>query len=245
MWNRKTEISIVHNGDELQIALKYSKRKTMALYVYRDARIELRLPELCPVKEVKAFLHARRDWIVSKQAQFQAMPEPLSPSYSDGEQHGYLGKGYPLVLLRGSPVLVEKLGDSIVVRLPDPANPDSVEKALAKWYRQMALIEFPLRLDDCYQSMQHLGIPQPQLKVRKMKARWGSCSSSAQICLNSVLIQKSVEAIDYVITHELCHLVEFSHSAAFHALMTEVMPDWQQREKLLADGIQEADQKSV
>ena len=236
MWNRKTATSLVHNGIELNIALSYSKRKTMSLYVYRDNRIELRAPDRCPVSEIDAFLRSKRDWILSKQAQLQALPEPVTYQYCDGELHDYLGVGHPLVLHRGRPLMVEKLRDSICVRLPDPGDPESVSKALASWYRKMALIEFPDRLDHCYRSMQHLGIPMPDLKVRRMKARWGSCSNSSEICLNSALVQKPPQIIDYVITHELCHLLEFSHNRAFYDLMTRVMPDWKHREKMLADG---------
>jgi predicted metal-dependent hydrolase len=204
------------------------------LYVYRDSRIELRAPNRCPASEIDAFLRSKRDWILSKQAQLQALPAPVIYQYCDGELHAYLGTGYRLVVLRGRPLMVEKLRDSICIRLPDPGNPAAVRKALGSWYRKMALIEFPERLEHCYRSMQHLGIPMPELKVRKMKARWGSCSSTSEICLNSALIQKPTRVIDYVITHELCHLLEFSHNRTFQELMTSVMPDWKQREVLLS-----------
>lgn len=233
MWNRKTATSLIHKGIELNIALIYSKRKTLSLYVYRDNRIELRAPARCPVSEIEAFLRSKRDWILRKQAQLQALPEPTSFQYCDGELHAFLGDGYRLTLLRGKPLLVEKLRDSIFIRLPDPGDPESVRKALGNWYRNMALVEFPDRLDHCYGSMQHLGMPMPRLKVRKMKARWGSCSSASEICLNSALIQKPLQVIDYVITHELCHLIEFSHGRAFYELMSSIMPDWKQREALL------------
>lgn len=233
MWHRKTATSLIHNGIELNIALSYSNRKTLSLYVYRDNRVELRAPVRCPVSEIDAFLHAKCDWILRQQAQLQALPEPTSLHYCDGELHSYLGEGFRLILLRGRPLLVEKLRDSIFVRLPDPGDPESVRKALGNWYRNMASVEFPDRLDHCYRSMQHLGIAMPRLKVRKMKARWGSCSSASEICLNLALIQKPPQAIDYVITHELCHLLEFSHGRAFDELMTSVMPDWKQRELLL------------
>lgn len=242
MWNRKTATSLIHNGIELNVALSYSKRKTMALYVYRDNRIELRAPDRCPASEIQKFLHSKRDWILRKQAQLQALPAPVVCRYCDGELHSYLGKSHRLVLLRGRPLMVEKLGDSICIRLLDPGNPHAVGKALRRWYREMALVEFPERLDHCYRSMQHLGIPMPGLKIRKMKTRWGSCSSTKEICLNSALIQKPTQVIDYVITHELCHLLEFSHNKAFQNLMTSVMPDWKEREALLSEGLDSYDE---
>ncbi len=236
-WQRKTQTSLTHNGIELKVALSYAKRKTLTLYVYRDHRIELRVPERCPVSEIDAFLRSKCDWIINKQNQLQRLPDPVCHQFCDGELHSYLGEQHPLMLLRGRPKLVEKLSDSIVVRSPDPGNPDTVRKALEHWYREMALLEFPDRLDICYKSMQHLGIPMPGLKVRKMNARWGSCSTSSEICLNSMLIQKPLAAIDCVITHELCHLLEFSHNKAFYALLSSIMPDWKQRELLLGNDL--------
>jgi predicted metal-dependent hydrolase len=71
------------------------------------------------------------------------------------------------------------------------------------------------------------------LKVRKMKAKWGSCSQSGVITLNLWLITQDIKAIDYVILHELCHLKHFDHTPAFYAYLAEFMPDWRARKALL------------
>ena len=81
--------------------------------------------------------------------------------------------------------------------------------------------------------MHDLGLPAPQLRVRKMRSRWGSCSRSAVITLNLELIRMPLPCIDYVITHELCHLVEFNHGPRFYALQARFIPDWKERKRLL------------
>ena len=72
--------------------------------------------------------------------------------------------------------------------------------------------------------------------IRKMKARWGSCSSQGELCFNSLLMQKDEALIDLVIVHELCHLRHFNHNRAFYKLLGNVLPDWQEREKMLDGG---------
>ena len=70
-----------------------------------------------------------------------------------------------------------------------------------------------------------------------MKARWGSCSSAGEICLNLLLMKAGLQQIDFVIAHELCHLTHFAHNASFYALLDEVMPDWKEREVLLGQAL--------
>lgn len=75
----------------------------------------------------------------------------------------------------------------------------------------------------------------PSFKVRKMRSRWGSCSSKGSININSELVQAPPICIDYVILHELCHLQEFNHSPRFYALMDQVMPDWRAHQQYLRE----------
>jgi predicted metal-dependent hydrolase len=83
--------------------------------------------------------------------------------------------------------------------------------------------------------MKELSLPFPELRIRKMRSRWGSCSRRAEITLNLELIRMPLDCIDYVITHELCHLVEFNHSARFYELQSRFFPDWKERRRQLEE----------
>jgi hypothetical protein len=76
-------------------------------------------------------------------------------------------------------------------------------------------------------------ISQPEVKIKRLKKKWGSCSKQGKITLNSELVKAPKGCIEYVINHELCHLVEHNHSSAFYELQEKTMPDWEKRKNKL------------
>ncbi len=204
----------------------------MALHVYPDKPVELRVPMKCPWLEIDRFLDSRLDWIEDAQKELSNVPCVPAPVYTEGSLHDYLGSKYPLMLVRGRPNHVEQFPGAIVVRCLKPLKSSLVERHMDAWYRAQARLLFPDRIEQCLNRFP-APLPYRSLVVRKMKARWGSCSRNGDICLNSLLVRLPEAAIDFVITHELCHLRYFSHNKSFYRLLTDVMPDWREREKLL------------
>lgn len=220
-------------GDELiEVAIVRRRRKTLAIHVFPDRPVELRAPMRCPAAAIEAFLAERRDWIVDALGRLAGGKAPVSRRYVAGERHGYLGAALALQLMEGRTRRVSVAGDCLSVRCRSPEDPNEVRKALEAFYRSEALRLLPERLRIC--RLRFPGVLEdPPLTVRKMRAKWGSCSSRGEICLNTLLMQKPLEAIDFVITHELCHLRHFAHNKSFYRLMDRTMPDWREREKLL------------
>jgi predicted metal-dependent hydrolase len=217
---------------DLDVLIKRSRRKTMALHVYPDKPVELRVPMKCPWLEIDQFLDSRLGWIEDAQKELSNVPRVPAPVYTEGALHDYLGSKYPLMLVRGRPNHVEQFPGAIVVRCLAPEKSSLVERHMDAWYRVQARALFPERIEHNLKQFP-VQLPYRSLVVRKMKARWGSCSRNGDICLNSLLVRLPEAAIDFVITHELCHLQHFSHNKSFYRLLTRVMPDWREREKLL------------
>lgn len=122
----------------------------------------------------------------------------------------------------------------IVVQTHRPTRPEVTRELVEAWYRDRAHIKFPERIELC---LGHFADPEafrPKgLIVRQTRQRWGSMSPAGRLLLNRRLVQAPVDAIDYVITHELCHVAEPHHGAAFFELLDKVMPDWERRKQRL------------
>ncbi|MDZ7686221.1 MAG: SprT family zinc-dependent metalloprotease [Gammaproteobacteria bacterium] len=219
-------------GDRVvEVVIRRMRRKTMAIHVYADQPVELRAPKRCSTRELDAFLESRRQWIAESLDELGSDTALRSLRYTDGEIVPWLGEGYRLRLTAGRRN-VSVVGDLLAVRCPSPDEADCVRTTIEQFYRRESLRLFPRRIDVCRARFGD-GLPASTLKVRKMKSRWGSCSSEGEICLNTLLMQKSLAAIDFVMTHELCHLVHFAHNKSFYRLMDRSMPDWRERERLL------------
>jgi hypothetical protein len=223
----------VECGDQtVQVLIKRSRRRTMAIHVFHDKPVELRAPLKCPWHEIESFLASRRQWIAESLESLAAIDHPAPPAYVDDEVHYFLGHPLNLRCVAGHTRAVSISGDVIAVRCRQPDDPAKISGALDAFYRAEARRLMPARVEVCLARFKE-ALPVSGITVRKMKARWGSCSHNGEICLNTLLMQKPLAAIDFVVTHELCHLKHFAHDKAFYRLMDRTMPDWREREKLL------------
>ena len=219
-------------GLPTDILIKRCRRKTMALHVYPGKVVELRVPLKCPWREIDDFLDSRLGWIEDAQHELANRPVPAPPEYTEDSLHRFMGVKYPLRLEYGTRSRVDLEFGMLKVKCRMPGNQATVAGHIDSWYRRQAMDRFPDRISECLQKFPE---PRPHrnLIVRKMKARWGSCAHNGDICLNSLLVKFPETAIDFVITHELCHLHHFSHSKGFYSLLESLMPDWKEREQLL------------
>lgn len=223
--------ALVHGGAALDYRLRRSQRKTLSLLVHRDGRLEARAPLSLARREIEAFIISRAEWIARKRAQFAALAPEAATPLVDGRL-AYLGGMLTLVLRQGRGLAL-RVGDELRLTLPYPDNPDAVALAVKAWYLQEAQAVLPTRLAALWPQVAAWGKPMPQLRFRWMRSRWGSCSRDGRIALNTQLLKAPLDAIDYVLAHELCHLREFNHGPGFYALLSALLPDWPARKRLL------------
>jgi predicted metal-dependent hydrolase len=216
----------------IEYELSFAARKTLAINVHPDLRVTVEAPEGSDLDQVEQKVKDRAAWIVRQQRDFKRYNFDVPPrEYVSGESHRYLGRQYRLKVMQSatSREVVKMQRGRIFIYTPDTGARERVKSLLESWYRKRAKQVFRERLDVCYPHVERFGIEHPDLVVRRMKTRWGSCTEAGKITLNLKLVQKPKACIDYVIVHELCHLIEHNHSPAFYALMDRVMPDWQER----------------
>ena len=210
------------------------RRRTIGLEVHRDQRVVIRVPKGTPQQQVEAVVAEKANWIVKKLGRFAENPPLPARQYQDGEIYQLLGEEYVLVVKQGKQARVVKQDQNFILTVPDPDDIEQKTMTFKLWYRLQAITVFEERLAKCHPMVEHLNVPYPDVYVREMKTRWGSCSGrSDRINLNTKLVQLPLELIDYVIVHELCHFVEHNHSSNYYAVLTSVMPDWSARRERL------------
>lgn len=121
----------------------------------------------------------------------------------------------------------------LVVETRFPDDRDWTRVLVRRWLRERAREVLKERYDEARPTMAALGIEPPPLTIRPMRKRWGSHTSSGRILLNDMLVAARRDCIDYVIVHELCHVIEPNHSPRFFRLLNRLMPDWERRKDLL------------
>ncbi len=208
-------------------SLTFSNRKHLKISVFPDGRVEVDAPERRTVPEVEHSLKQRAGWIIRQQSHFERFqPLPSPRRYISGETHRYLGRQYRLRIRKGSSLEVKLIGKYLWVSTKEKSKPDLIESAVKSWYLDHAKTIFEKRLKECYARTKQHGVPLPGLQIRRMRTRWGSCRKNDTITLNPDLIRVPTPCIDYVITHELCHLKFRRHNQDFYALLSRCMHDW-------------------
>ncbi|MGD9897444.1 MAG: M48 family metallopeptidase, partial [Candidatus Methylacidiphilaceae bacterium] len=154
--------------------------------------------------------------------------------YRDGERHYLWGTSYPLRVVEGpGPRGVELQSDEILLRVPPGAASEKRAELLALWYRGLVRQAAAARIA---QWEPRLGVKVKGVFVQRMKTRWGSCMIRRRhIRLNSELAKKPPDCFEYVVVHEMAHLLVRLHDARFKALLDRFLPDWRERQRRLND----------
>lgn len=222
-------------GDALvSYELHYSVRSSFVISVKPDGRVVVKAPAGIVGFDVEAQLQKRGPWIVKHVERIRMRKPTPAVRYVDGEIHKYLGRELTLRVIPERRSSARIVGDELVVECADTAN---VPAILAKWYRATADDVLPEIARPWIDKISVLGVAPSRITVRTMVSRWGSCSPSGRITLNSELIKTAHECIECVIVHELCHLVHRNHSQEFYDLLGHLLPDWRTRRDKLERGM--------
>jgi predicted metal-dependent hydrolase len=188
-----------------EYALIRSARRTLAIQIRRDGLVQVRAPLRMPTTEIHAFVLSRQAWINKHLAEIAARRCEETENVAE-DMWWHLGEALPLHMRS--------------------------ELQWQQWQREQALELLPARCMAIAKALGPRWIP-TQIKLRRMRSRWGSCSLKGDITFNTLLMHMPLACIDYVIYHELCHLHEFHHGPAFYALQSHVNPDWPSQKKAL------------
>jgi predicted metal-dependent hydrolase len=223
MNTKKVEIRV--SGLAVQIVRKAIKNLHLGVYP-PNGRVRVAAPLTVNDEAVRLAVISRLGWIKRQRAKFEGQPRQSEREMVTGESHYFLGQRYRLNVIEhhgaGKVVLPNKSAMALYAR-PE-TSPMQRKEVLQRWYRQQLKVLIPPLLDKWQTT---LGVQVGDWGVKKMKTKWGACTVEARrIWLNLELAKKPVQCLEYIVVHELTHLLERHHNERFTTFMEKHLPTW-------------------
>ncbi|MEI6221955.1 MAG: SprT family zinc-dependent metalloprotease [bacterium] len=189
-------------------------------------KVRITAPSDMHVDTIRTLLAVRLPWIKKQQAKFSNQERQSKREFVSGETHYYFGKQYRLevIFVNTVPKVSLKGKTKIQLQVRPDASPEKKQQILMHWYREQLTPTVTTLLTKWQKK---IGVQPSHVGIRKMKTKWGTCNHhKGRILLNLDLATKPNECIEYVIVHELLHLIERKHNEQFIALMNKYLPKW-------------------
>lgn len=212
---------------EMAVDVVLKDIKNVHLSVHPPAgRVRVSAPARMSLDTIRVFVISKLDWIRQQQRKLREQERETPREYLDRESHYVWGRRYLLEVVQSEePSSVMLRPRRLVLTVPPGTREAAKDALLARWYRDQIRAKVP-ELAAKWEPI--LGVRVKQLFVQQMKTKWGSCNPrDATIRLNTELAKKPVECLEYIVVHEMVHLLEPTHNARFVALMDQFMPRWQ------------------
>ena len=215
-------------GIEVEIIRKDIKHLHLGVYP-PEGRVRVAAPLRLDDDAVRLAVISRLAWIRRKRAEFRGQDRQSRREFVTGESHYFEGRRYRLdVVVSNAPIGI-RLRDNawMEMRVRPSTSRDAREAMLYRWYRDQLREHIP---EIVAKWEPKIGVTVAEWRIRRMKTRWGTCNPEAKrIWLNAELAKKPVSCLEYVVVHEMLHLIERGHNERFRGMLDQVMPDWQTR----------------
>jgi predicted metal-dependent hydrolase len=196
------------------------------LSLYHTGRVRIAAPERMSLDTVRVFAIAKLPWIKKQQRKLREQERETPREYIDRESHYVWGRRYLLKVVEADQTAtVELTHGRMILRVRRGTTKAKRQAILEEWHRAQVRKAAPPLIE----KWQRLtGIRVKRFFVQRMKTKWGSCNDRAgSIRLNTDLVRKPMECLEYIVVHEMVHLLEPTHNARFMTLMDQFMPKWQ------------------
>lgn len=229
---KKKTVTIASGEVELDIVR--SSRRTVALYVKPGGTLLVRAPWYVPVYVLMQFVRHKTAWIERQMERLKDVkPVGDHPLIDDGSVIPFLGRQLTVKVSVGARNTARLVDNVLHITAAGERSPLKITAVAERWYQNQAKALFAARAS-VLAALHAALLPAPgTVSVRRMKRRWGTCHSNGAIWLNSELVKKDPELVDYVIIHELCHLVHHNHSKEYYALLGSIIPNFRELRKRL------------
>ncbi len=230
---RLSERQIQLNGTAYPYKLTQSSRKSIVIQVKPDGSVHVRAPFRVSVTEIERFLHIKKDWLTKTVSQALAAHSAPPVQFENGERFRYLGNEYILECQEATGRKENSVGiseDRIVMTLTQEMAITKRQDLMEQWYRQQAQRVLTAKAD-IFAGI--LKVKYVNLRINNPKTRWGSCSSQGNLNFNWHIVMAPEAVVDYLVIHELCHLLHMNHSELFWKSVEGLCPDYKNLRKWL------------
>ena len=201
--------------------------KNIHLGVYPpNGRVRISVPHLVKEETIKLFVTTKISWLRRQQRKFIEQPRQTPREFKDRESHYYLGIRYLLkiVEINAPPKVTIQTANTLVLSIRPGSNKEKRKQVLDKWYREKLKELIPVMIEK-WEGI--LKVNANEFGIKQMKTKWGTCNIDAKrIWLNLELAKKPLHCLEYIIVHELLHLLERHHNERFKNLMDKYIPKW-------------------
>jgi len=229
------KLSTQYGNKKIKFDLVYRNRRTLAIQIEPLDNILVISPEGLPEDVIKEKVKSKGKWIIKKLLDFKDIGYiPFSRKFVNGESFMYLGRNYSLQIIIDKDLLrpkVELIEGKIKI-YTSTKEQDILKKAVKKWFKKEAK-KIILKRAEFYKPK--FSIEPGQIKIKEQKRRWGSCTPKGDLLFNWRTVMAPSSVIDYIIVHELSHLVHKNHSDKFWKSVESIIPDYKDRKKWLRD----------
>lgn len=228
--------AVVGDDKTRYFVVRRKNMRNMRMMINGNGEVVVSCSPCLAFAQINAFVLKNLDWIASKTKEIAARPKPEKRRYLTGEKFLFCGEECLLAVVRGDREKVEKVGGTLAVTVRDTEDFDKKRKLIDKWYKKNTEKVFRERFEYCLSLYRTLFPDIYTLRIRRMKARWGSCMINKKtVVLNSQLIYADIKYLDYVILHELCHFYFKNHDKDFYGLLAKLSPDFKTLRKSLTN----------
>ncbi len=218
-------VSELKLGDiSVDVVLKDIKNVHLSVYP-PTGRVRISAPSHMSMDTIRVFAISKLDWIKKHQKALEKQARETPRDFLDRESHFVWGKRYLLhVSERDEAPSIRLTGNKMTLSVRSGADAEKRHAVLEEWYRKQHKLAIPPLIARWEPQM---GVSVERFHIQRMKTKWGSCNPGSQsIRLNTELARKPRECIEYIVMHELAHLIEPTHNARFVALMDRLLPQW-------------------
>lgn len=213
------------NGIRVEIVRKAIKNLHLGVYP-PNGRVRVAAPHRLDDEAVRLAVISKLGWIRRRQKEFDAQPRQSERELLTGESHYVMGRRYLLDVVEDDspPTIRLRNNRTMELRVRPGTSRDKRSNVLQQWYREQLRKRLPKLIAHWERRV---GVKVAEVRVRKMRTRWGTCNSQARrIWLNLELVKKPPECLEYILVHEMVHLLERHHNERFRELMDQAMPSW-------------------